>query len=189
MTTQISLPSKGRRLLATTGLVAALTVTMAVAPASAATDQSTGSPGRTAIQKTHGIGNPGSGLISLNSGQITAYRSAATTGNQYITIRWRVWRLFGTWQHVATGTDTYLVRPGQHLTIPGWTYSDFGGSGEFFSTDIKVTWKNGNGTVLGTRFHDYVHSGDYQCGSSSPYCSISFAGGQAAIFLRVLTVY
>jgi hypothetical protein len=189
MTQQISFASRGRRLLATTGLATTLMVTLAVAPVSAATTQPTGSPGATSIQRTHGIGNPGTGMINLISGGITAHRSPASTGNQYITVQWRVWVLSGQWNLSATGSGTYLVKPGEHLSIQGWTYSNFGGVGEFFSTDIKVTWQNASGTVLGTQFHDFVSAGDYQCGSSSPYCSISWAGGQYAILLRTATVY
>jgi len=152
-------------------------------PAAAATNQVTGTPGTTSLVKALGKANPISGT-NVNSGSITANRSTATTGNQYITIKWRLWRWQGSgWTLLTAPSVRYLVKPGQYLGITGWNHTDNGAVGAWYSTDIRVTWEDAYGRVIGTRFHDFVNAGDYQCGSPLPQCQIGYAGSQYGMFL------
>ena len=159
----------------------ALVVLVTAAPehAAAFAPTNSGRPGGLTTQKTGGDGNLTYSTTRLTSGAITANRSTATSGTQSITIKWRVWQMYmGSWSVVASPSITYTARAGQYVAFNGWHYDSIGG---VFSTDIRVTWRDAAGTVLGSRFLDYIHSADYQCFSYSPTCYREYTGGQWTI--------
>jgi hypothetical protein len=159
--------------------ILALTITGAAIPAGAVTRSNTGSVGSVYYQRTAGYSANMS--QSLNSGQITAYRSPASTGTQQITIRWRVWEYQGgQWYVDGTGQSTYTVQPGQYVGINGWTHTTTSG---LYATDLTVTWRTTTGVQLGRSFIDYVHSGDYECWTPYPSCSLYQFGGQYGLAL------
>jgi hypothetical protein len=154
-----------------------LTATLfAASTASASTYVTSGSPGTSYTQKT--LGSYWMGVVSLESGRVTAYRSPAYAGTQKVTIRWRVWRMLaGSWSLDGNFSMTYNVYPGQYVAFPGFSGQELS---NYYSTDLTITWQTSTGTFLGSSYRDYIHSGDYQCGATVG-CAVIWAGGQYSL--------
>jgi hypothetical protein len=149
---------------------------LTAAPASAFTNVPSGRPGTSYTHKT--LGYYWMGVMNLDSGQVTAYRSPASTGTQLVTIRWRVWKMLAAgWSLDGNFSVTYTVYSGQHVDMPTFTGQELS---SYYSTDLTITWKTSTGTFLGSSFYDYIHFGDYQCWTSQG-CAVGWAGGQYSL--------
>jgi hypothetical protein len=148
----------------------------AAASASASTYVTDRSPGSSTFTRT--LGSYDMGLVSLNSGRTTAYRSPASSGMQKVTITWRVFRPNGsTWQLADASSITYDVYQGQYVNDLGWTWR---GLSNYYATDLTITWKTPTGTFLGSAYRDLIHYNDYQCANSQG-CSVGWFGGQYSL--------
>jgi hypothetical protein len=155
--------------------VAVTATLLAASPASATTYVPSGRPGTSGVHKTYGTHNYT--WLQIGSGGVTAYRSPASSGTQKVTIRWRVWRTYGgTWQLADDVSTTYTVYPGQYVNYPGWIHES--AFYNYYSTDLRITWRTSTGTFLGDAYRDFIHRDDYECLVWSG-CAVVWAGNPA----------
>lgn len=162
--------TRGTRKLALRGLAAiaiAASVGLGAAqPAAAFTFNGTGNPGAVTVPAVQGTHLPTPTLMTQN---MIVERSAASTGAQYISAAYRVYRWNGSSWVYKTGRTvaTSLAAGYSKVTMPVWSVSPTSGTGYYY-VETTVTWKTGAGVVLGTMNIFWTGPRDYQCATMLP---------------------
>jgi hypothetical protein len=156
--------------LAAVGLAASVGLA-AAGPAAAFSGSGSGQPGAVVVPAVQGTHLPvlGGYLVTLMTQNMVAERSPATSGAQYISAAYRVYRWNGSsWVYKAGSTVATTLAAGySKVTMPFWSVQPTSGRGYYY-VETTIRWKNGAGVVLGTMNIFWTGPSDYRCATLLP---------------------
>jgi hypothetical protein len=180
----------GRRLaIWCSAVVLTLTAVVAgaMAPASAFTSRTlAGRPGSIGVPATIGV----YGYTSSNqmvSPNRWVWRSPASSGTQYVTVKYRMWRYdwhFGQWNLESSVLQpTVTISAGNNRALaPGFAFNVQGLAP--YADDFIVTWYRPNGERIGRLGVDQNALSDYRCDWTDGYrCQVLNTPDGAGVYL------
>lgn len=157
----MTLSKQAKMVAVAVGLLAAVA---AAAPRGAAafTDQLNGCVGSVQVPATQGFVTWSYKYLSFP--QRFADRSPCSTGKQVISISYRVYGYnfsTGRWERFYIQSQSAPVPAGAKGALvngvtPGSTY-------RYVTVDVKIEWRTGTGSLLGSTYVDYNGRADYAC--------------------------